>query len=269
MTYARQNPTLSDCVYGQAVGDALGVPYEFMSRGSFECTGMVSGGTNNQPAGTWSDDTSMALAICDSIREVGLIDCSDIRRRFIRWYRRGSYTIDGTFGVGGTTARALSSGMGRSSERDNGNGSLMRTVPLAFTDASDDDIRAVSAITHAHPISTGACVDAVHFARNLNQGMDPVQAAATIGYENLAERPESEINSGGYVLDTLESSIWCLVTTNDYASCVLKAVNLGSDTDTTAAVAGAFAGIVYGKDAIPTEWMRTLRGKGIIECCLF
>ena len=79
-----------DCVYGQAVGDALGVPFEFRGRDTFECTGMVGFGTHGQPAGTWSDDTSMTLAICDSYRELGRIDTDDIRTRFLAWYRDGA-----------------------------------------------------------------------------------------------------------------------------------------------------------------------------------
>lgn len=121
-----------DCIYGQAVGDALGVPFEFRGRDTFECTGMVGFGTHGQPAGTWSDDTSMALAICDSYRELGCIDTDDIRTRFLAWYRDGAYTCDGLFDIGNATARALIAGHGLSGERDNGNGSLMRTVPLAF-----------------------------------------------------------------------------------------------------------------------------------------
>ena len=84
--------TLRDCVYGQAVADALGVPYEFRSRGSFRCTDMVGHGSHDQPASTWSDDTSMALAIFDSYRELGRIDVDDVRGRFVRWYREGAYT---------------------------------------------------------------------------------------------------------------------------------------------------------------------------------
>ena len=151
---------LRDCMYGQAVGDALGVPYEFRPRGSFECAGMVGHGTHGKPAGTWSDDTSMALATCDSIRELGHIDAGDMRRRFESWYRSGEYTIDGLFDIGGTTAQALSQGYGCDGERDNGNGSLMRILPLAFTDATDDEIRAVSSITHAHATSETECVRA-------------------------------------------------------------------------------------------------------------
>lgn len=125
----RPKTTLRDCIYGLAVGDALGVPYEFRSRGTFECTDMIGYGTHGQPAGTWSDDTSMTLATCDSIWELGHIDTADMRDKFVSWIARGEYTIDGVFDYGGTTARALHTGKGGSGERDNGNGSLMRIAP--------------------------------------------------------------------------------------------------------------------------------------------
>ena len=151
--------TLRDAVYGAAVGDALGVPYEFQGRGSFDCTGMASGGAHGRPAGTFSDDTSMMLATCDSIRERIHVDTRDMRRRFEAWMRDGAYTADGiVFDVGNTVATALSEGRGCEGERSNGNGSLMRIAPLAYTAADDDEVRAVSAITHAHRISTESCV---------------------------------------------------------------------------------------------------------------
>ncbi|MBM6786768.1 ADP-ribosylglycohydrolase family protein [Collinsella tanakaei] len=256
--------TLRDCIYGQAVADALGVPYEFRPRGTFLCTGMIGHGSHNQPAGTWSDDTSMALAICDSYRELGRIDVEDIRARFVRWYRQGAYTIDGLFDIGNATRAALERGHGLSGEWDNGNGSLMRTVPLAYTDATDDEVRAVSAITHAHAVSTEACVAMVKVARELIGGAEVADVAG-----DAAGRSAKGIKSGGYVRDTYEAALWCLANTSSYAECVLAAVNLGDDTDTTAAVAGALAGIVYGMEGIPDEWLSALRGAEVIEACLF
>lgn len=256
--------TLRDCVYGQAVADALGVPYEFRPRGSFRCTDMIGHGSHNQPAGTWSDDTSMALAICDSYRELGRIDVDDIRERFVRWYRDGAYTVNGLFDIGNATREALERGHGLAGEWDNGNGSLMRTVPLAFTDATDDEVRAASAITHAHPTSTEACVAIVHIARDLIAGASSADVAG-----DIAARPVDEIRSGGFVRDTFDAALWCLANTSSYAECTLAAVNLGDDTDTTAAVAGALAGIVYGIERIPLEWLNKLRGKALIESCLF
>lgn len=258
---------LKDCVYGLAVGDALGVPFEFKDRDTFSCTDMIGFGTHNQPAGTWSDDTSMTLALCDSIRELEYIDPSDIQARFIAWYETGAYTIDGLFDIGIATQKALSQGFGCSGEFDNGNGSLMRTAPLAFTQVTDDEIRAVSTITHAHQISTEACVEFVHVCRALASGI-AIQSALP-HYDTLVKTPRTEIRSGGFVLDTLKAAYWCLATTTTYKDCVLTAVNLGDDTDTTAAVAGALAGIVYGIQGIPDEWLNKLRGKEVIDACLF
>lgn len=260
---------LKDAVYGLAVGDALGVPYEFKARGTFECSGMAGYGTHNQPKGTWSDDTSMTLALCDSIRECGEVDVYDIRTRFCEWLFEGCYTVDGAFDFGDTTYNALRLGVGESDVTSNGNGSLMRTVPLAFTDASDEDIERVSAITHAHPISTDACVRHVHMARLLLEGVSPEDSAKAVGLGDALELERDEVRSTGYVVDTLMASTWCLCTTSSFEECVLRAVNLGDDTDTTGAVAGALAGIVYGLSAIPRNWLRALRGKGIIDSCLF
>ena len=271
--------TLRDAVYGAAVGDALGVPYEFKGREAFTCTDMVGYGTHNQPAGTFSDDTSMMLALCDSLRELGgQVDKHDIRERFARWLNHGDYTPDGiVFDCGLTVSRALARGHGCNGERDNGNGSLMRTIPLAFVDASNRQIRDVSAITHGHKISCDACVCFVRVAQALMQGVElreAIRANAPGGeaFEFLADVldwPESRVRSGGFVLDTLGAAFWCLANTASYEECVLKAVNLGEDTDTTACVAGALAGIVYGYDAIPASWIETLRAKDLIEDCLF
>lgn len=263
--------TITDAILGQAIGDALGVPYEFRRRGTFHATTMTGHGTHDQPAGTWSDDTSMALAICDSIRaNPGRIDTDDIRQRFNDWCQYGEYTIDGLFDIGNTTIKALRAGHGMTGEYDNGNGSLMRTIPLAFTRATEAQVEQVSAITHANPTSTRACARLVNYARQLAAGRTPLDAIGEAGYETaLADEPEGMIRSGGYVLDTLKAAVWCLVTTDDYAGCALKAVNLGDDTDTTAAVAGGLAGIVYGIDSIPAEWLAKLRGKDVIDACLF
>ena len=261
-------PTLRDAIYGLAVGDALGVPYEFRPRGGFTCTGMVGHGTHDQPAGTWSDDTSMTLATCDSIRACGRVDTGDMLSRFRAWIDDGAYAIDGVvFDYGNTTARALAAGTGCAGERDNGNGSLMRIAPLAFTDATDDEVRAVSAITHAHPVSAETCVEMVRVMRALAAGASPAEAVPD--YEVLLAANEKDLGSGGFVRDTYCAALWCLVVSGSYEECVLRAVNLGDDTDTTAAVAGALAGIAYGADAIPATWMEVLRGRDIIERCLF
>ena len=174
-------------------------------------------------------------------------------------------------------ATALSEGRGGTGERSNGNGSLMRIAPLAYTAADDDAVRAASAVTHAHRTSTESCVCLVKLIRNLIGGnpLDPALKYSIPGGDefaflaDVASWPREEVRSGGYVLDTLGAAIWCFANTNSYADCVLAAVNLGRDTDTTACVAGTLAGAVYGYRAIPAEWLGALRGKGIIERCLF
>lgn len=274
--------TLRDALYGAAVGDALGVPYEFCQRDAFTCTEMTGYGSWNKKPGTWSDDTSMLLATCDSLRECeGKVNTQDMLSRFRAWQREGAYTVDGLFDIGNTTATALMSGQGLTDEHSNGNGSLMRIVPLAFTDATDEEIAQVSAITHGHRVSVEACVNYVHIARALLAGESLVKAAEEAPYqghpfERLAaivaqgkEFPRGDISSTGFVVHTIEAALWCLASTESYEGCVLAAVNLGSDTDTTACVAGALAGIVYGADAIPETWLAELRGKDIIEGCLF
>lgn len=271
--------TLRDIVYGAAVGDALGVPFEGEARDTFTCTGMTHSRRFKMPAGSFSDDTSMMLALCDSLRaRKGRIDVDDIRERFRMWLFDEAYTPDGfAFGMGTTCSIALNEGHGLSGERDNGNGSLMRTLPLAVADVSDEEIEAVSAITHAHPISREACVVAVHIARDLADGIPVEQAIsqakpshrALSHVPHVLELERDDIQSGGYVVSTLEAALWCLGKTANFEECVLTAVNLGGDADTTACVAGAFAGIVYGRATIPREWLNTLRAKSLIESCLF
>ena len=131
---------LRDAVYGLAVGDAVGVPYEFTRRGSFQCAGMTGHGTHDQPAGTWSDDTSMTLATCASIKNMGKIDCEDIRRQFEAWFYEKKYTPFGeVFDYGITCSQAIENKKGEEDERSNGNGSLMRILPLAFVPNITDE----------------------------------------------------------------------------------------------------------------------------------
>ena len=250
---------VSDCVLGMAVGDALGVPFESRQRGTFRCEGMTGFGSHRQPAGTWSDDTSMVLALCDSYRELGRVDADDIRERFRAWLREGAYTADGTvFDCGVTTGRALRSGTGQGGAGDLGNGSLMRCLPMAFMDCTEADVRRVSAITHASRDCSDACVRMVRYARKVLR----------TGHAG-SESGDEPGRSGGFVWDTYQAAIWCLEHTEGYRECALTAVNLGGDTDTTACVAGGLAGILYGSDEIPAAWLGALRGREVIDACLF
>lgn len=257
---------LRDAIYGFAVADALGVPFEFKKRGTFICSDCVGFGSWNQEPGTWSDDTSMTLATCKSIKDKKKIDIEDIRKNFKDWLFNDDFTADGkVFDVGGTTREALTLNQGMDDYYSNGNGSLMRILPLAFTNASDAEIEEISAITHAHEISKKACLDYVHLARKLIAG----EKLENLGLDDLKNKSEDEIKSTGFVLHTLEASLWCLLKTNSYKDAVLKAVNLGDDTDTTAAVTGGLAGIIYGYDSIPREWIDKLKNKKLIDDSLF
>ena len=150
----------------------------------------------------------------------------------------------------------------------------MRILPLAFVPGiMDEMIGEVSAITHGHEISKEACIIYVRIAIALLQGKKLQEAirksvsdtSPFVSLGMIETYTENEISSGGYVMETLQAALWCLVKTDNYKACVLKAVNLGMDTDTTAAVAGGLAGILYGYDGIPAEWMEKLQRKDMIE----
>lgn len=294
-------------ILGHAVGDALGVPVEFRSReerNADPVVGMRGYGTFYLPAGTWSDDTSMNLAELDSLRK-GL-DYNDIMERFCAWSAEGAYTPYGElFDIGIATSRALfryeHNGIpplecGGSLVRDNGNGSLMRILPIILYvyrrghrgEAALQIVHNGSRLTHRHPRSQMACGIYACVAGTLLDGggreavLPAIQKAKAI-YEKLPafsmelrtyERlfsPEfpalsrSAIRSSGYVVDTLEAALWCLLTTGSYRACTLAAVNLGEDTDTVAAVAGGLAGLLYGVDSIPAEWLEVLVRRELLE----
>ncbi len=282
------NNNLSLSIFGFAIADALGVPFEFKERGSFRCEGMIGHGTHDQPPGTWSDDTSMTLATLKSIKDRnGKIDVDDIRNNFLLWLNKGEFTPDGiVFDIGMSTYEALKSDIPQRDEYSNGNGSLMRILPLAFTKCSDDEIRAVSAITHAHRISMDACVIYVHIVRRLLTGENIHDIIPTLKYEKPFDRLSyidklsvSEIRSSGYVVDTLEAALWVVshkrsgiegqLAKSSYKEMVLEAVKLGDDTETVAAVTGGLAAIICGLDfAECGEWIDTLRNKELILECL-
>ena len=250
---------MRDLVYGSAVGDALGVPFEFLQRDTFECKGIVGYGTHNQPAGTWSDDTSLMIATCESIVRNGKIDTEDMLGNFRSWLSNGSFTPFGeVFDCGNTTAEAIRSGQGKSGEWDSGNGSLMRIAPLAAIDCTDAEIREVSAITHATELCMNLCVSFVHMLRDVRREPERARSIVSDSAPVLGKK-RGEIASSGFVQHTYDAAAWCFLTTGSYEECVLKAVNLGSDTDTTACVAGALAVACYGFDSIPSEWVASLQ----------
>ena len=279
MDKREKNKRLADAVFGLAIGDALGVPYEFKNRGAFECTEMTGYGTHGQPAGTWSDDTSMTIATAKSIKDNGgKIVPVDIRDNFVAWADDEDFNANGVgFDMGSTIWVALSTGEPQTGERSNGNGSLMRILPLAFAECTDEEVMQVSAITHGHEISMHACVIYVRIARRLLAGESIHDIIPTLMYEEPFDRlrkidqlPEEKIESSGYVVHTLEAALWTLAKYDNFRDTVLAAVNLGDDTDTTAAVAGGLAGIVYGLDSdFAQECLEVLRAKDMIEECLW
>lgn len=300
-----------DGVMGLAVGDALGVPVEFQSRDSLRenpVNGMRGYGTYNQPPGTWSDDTSMTLALVDSL--CNGLNYENIMDNFLKWFDHGEYTPHGeVFDIGIATSESLLKykegtpplSCGGKGEYDNGNGSLMRVLPILYyiqsiygTDFQDNDeafhiIHDVSSLTHGHKRSLMACGIYISIASQLLSKMDTEIAVRSGIYRSMEyyrkqaefqseinyfsrlesdqfkDLSEDEIKSDGYVVSTLEAAVWCLLNTDDYKSCVLKAVNLGSDTDTVAAVAGGLAGIKYGYDNIPVDWRKKLAKRDYIE----
>ena len=275
-------------ILGLAIGDAVGLPYQFKERDRFVCKAMTGGGTYNKPPGTISDDTSLTLATMESIGRKGRIDIQDIQRNFMKWYFDGGFTPEKyAFDMGSTTAEAIckmSHGVGPDkcggiSFYDNGNGALMRILPLAFVCESpwDPEIREVAGLTHNHPISHTCCWIYVYLAQALLSGQS-LELALSLLSAYVSEvdsdirkvikgflkdpKPRDEVKSTGYVVDTLDAAIWALRTTDNYRDCILTAVNLGGDTDTIAAVAGGLAGIMYGfdkDDGIPWTWIQHLR----------
>ena len=270
---------LRSAVYGIAIGDALGLPVQFLPRDSYpKVTEMIKGSELPWPAGTWSDDTSLTLATVDSLLTCEGVDIPDMRARFMDWMDNGAYTQDGeAFDQGFTTVHALTHGCGCTNEQSNGNGSLMRILPLAFVkNLSDEQIAQVSGITHAHPLSVEACTVYIHAAQLILDGFSLTEALETASLSSeifsyladISSRKRNEIRSTGYVKDSLEASFWCLLTTDNFRDALIRAVNLGDDTDTIGAITGGMAGLAYGMESVPDSWMNALREKEIIERCL-
>lgn len=279
---------VKDGIIGLVVGDALGVPVEFTSRKELEenpVIKMESHGTYNQPAGTWSDDSAMAIATMHSIVQKHGIDYNDIMDKFLDWLENAKYMQGNeTFDSGITTSRAIINykhgnsplTCGCANDRDNGNGSLMRILPLAYIKNIDyETIENVSALTHAHPRSRIACVLYIEIARSMLENPDltieeHVNLACNKIKEYYKDSPElihfkkifnnelNDLSGKGYVIYTFEVVVHCLLTTSNYKDAVLKAVNIGEDTDTNAAICGGLAGIYYGYDSIPVDWINEI-----------
>lgn len=306
-------------IYGVAVGDALGTPVQFCSREElrkYPITGMKDDGTYRLTAGTWSDDTSMTLALAESLGRLNDIDYEDIMDNFAKWNDCGKFTPEGkAFDQGHICLAAIENWLNRkelglpekavdcglTKFEDNGNGSLMRILPISFyiytkygkkSYLHGDIVRNVSKLTHAHPVSQFACefycnmiyqmlenpkLSKKEIFENAKDVMLKIWKAPKLknskaelknAFDRLYDSDfcvvsDEEIQSSGFVVHSLEAAIWCFLNTNNYCDCTLKAVNLGEDTDTIAAIAGGLAGIFYAE--IPKDWLDELRGKEVIE----
>jgi len=285
---------LKGSLIGVLVGDALGVPVEFISRSTRDqdpVTGMRGYGTWNQPPGTWSDDGSMTLVTADSLTTRGW-DLHGLMSGYLDWLDLNSWTPHGkVFDIGNRTRNSLLlyridrdiSDCGGDEENDNGNGSLMRCQPIScwlFGQDLETQMRLAgeaSALTHAHIRTRLCCAWHALWCEAVLSDRD-VRMAARFASDRLRRHiPANErlrlerildgsvmdldrtnVPSSGYVISTLEASLWCLAQHHDFRSTVLAAVNLGGDTDTTAAVTGGMAGLHYGLSSIPSEWINAL-----------
>lgn len=312
-----------DGMMGLVVGDALGCPVQFMARAEIAnrdegpVTGMECGGVYEMPEGTWTDDSSMAIATMASMIEKGKADPEDIMTQFMNWELQGEYTPFGkAFDQGNTCTSAILRFMrehdihtcGATGEYANGNGALMRILPacLYYYDkqkrvcTSEDEaiygIHTISGLTHNHLRSKMCCGIYYFCAKSILEGarkevkpslrvslqeginnglkyygqdISNLTEMAHLGrifyLDEFMEVPVNKIKSSGYVVDSMEAAIWCLINTDSYKECMLKAVNLGDDTDTVAAIAGGLAGLYYGYEAIPKEWLSVIKKREWIE----
>ena len=296
----------NDSIYASIVGDALGVPVEFSTRQELALCAvknMLGYGRYDLPKGTWSDDSSMILTTMDTL--ISGYSQKKLADAFCDWLFDGKWTPCGyAFDSGITTFTALDnirSGAktvdeaGQGSEDDNGNGSLMRMLPVALyyanlnTDDFLDKVHEISSITHTHPRALVGCgifsllikelTTATDKAKALNDAIniaveyysandkfkEELNSYIRIISDELIELTEDDIYSSGYIVHTLEAAIWSFINADNTKDILLKAVNLGLDTDTTGTVAGGLAGLFYGIDSIPSEWIETLSKKEDIK----
>ena len=283
-------------IMGLACADALGSAVEFMARGTFPLlTEFKDGGPFNLPKGTWTDDTSMALCLADSLIECKGFEARDNLERYCRWFRNGYLSATGKcFDIGTGTRRALNR-FERTGETEcddpssGGNGSIMRLapVPLAYWSNPEKAIHFAalsSKTTHGATEATDACrllaalivgaLQGREKAELLSAGFCPVPGLwereslhskiAAIASGSYKIKTRDEIKSSGYCVDTLEAALWAFFTTDTFEAGAIAAVNLGEDTDSIGAVYGQIAGAFYGYDAIPVRWRENLVKKELV-----
>jgi ADP-ribosyl-[dinitrogen reductase] hydrolase len=280
---------------GLACGDAVGTTVEFMHRGTFEpVTDMVGGGPFGLAPGEWTDDTSMALCLAESLLKTGGSDPKDQIERYVRWWREGYFSSTGEcFDIGGTVHKALQRYLetgnpfsGPTHPRSAGNGSIMRLTPVPMYFAVDMEkvihfAAESSRTTHGTAEAVDACKlfgvmiamaldgnkkEAILFETDKyldwNNLSPKIRESAAGEYQN---KSGEEIVGSGYVVKSLEAALWVFHTTGSYEEAILSAVNLGNDADTTGVVVGQLAGAYYGAESIPGGWLEKLKYKDLIE----
>lgn len=287
---------------GLLVGDAVGVPYEFHPAEALPPTGQIDmvppvafpRAHANVPPGTWSDDGAQALCLLASLIEQRGLNLDDFGRRLVDWSDRGYLAVGGdVFDVGLQTSRALAAlragappeRSGPADEHANGNGSLMRVLPLALWHTADDaELIAMAARqslpTHGHPRSQVACAMLCLWARQelsrANEAWGRAEeilmrlgVSAGLPYDEiemvLSPSHRQRVRGSGYVVDALWSARVALEEASDYAASIRRAIAFGNDTDTTAAITGGIAGIRYGRSGIPIAWCEQLRGSRLLD----
>jgi ADP-ribosyl-[dinitrogen reductase] hydrolase len=277
---------------GLAVGDAVGTTLEFKRRDTYEpLRDMVGGGPFGLKPGEWTDDTSMALCLADSlIKSKGQFDPADLMQRFVRWRDDGENSVNGRgcFDIGTTTNAALNRWLrhkdpyaGSVDPESAGNGSLMRLAPVAIRFWNDrdrlrDTAGQQSRTTHAAPEAVDACTIFADILADAIEGRPRSNVLHArngpyagkkqeIAFASWRGKMRDEIASSGYVAHSLKAALWCVGSTADFESAILKAANLGGDSDTTAAVAGQLAGALYGTAGIPRHWLERLVERKFIE----
>lgn len=274
------------CFAGLAVGDALGTTLEFTQRDASRVDDIVGGGPFGLKPGEWTDDTSMALCLADSLLACGTLDELDLMQRFLRWRRDGENSVTGScFDIGAATSGALSrfeeTGnplAGSTHERSGGNGSIMRLAPVVLRWHNDresalDAARRQSRTTHG---ATAAVEGAAFLADVLLDAIATGDKAYALRARDAAgviapvaagswRRSREQISSSGYAVHTLEAALWAVDAAGDFQTVALNAANLGDDADSVAAVAGQIAGAIWGYSGIPEKWRAVLAWRERIE----
>lgn len=284
MAYSSSRST--GALLGLALGDALGAPLEFKQRDTYDhIKGMASGGHFNLEAGTYTDDTAMALCLADSLIQCQGFNADDQMQRYVRWYLEGYMSATGKcIGMGKTTWRALRRFIDTGEHsipigkfQADGNGSLMRLAPIAMFYADDIDSAVKyaglsSRTTHNSQEAEDACkyyvallVGAInglgkHELLNIAYGVDTEHQPNIkhVSRGSYAALMRSQVKATGYVVDTLEAALWAFNNTETFKTGALLAVNLGGDADTIGAVYGQLAGAYYGYEGLPKEWLKQL-----------